>query len=78
VKFGKVSLAPGEKMKEHSNGESEELLIIVKGTARVFAGGKTAEISGGESFLIPANTIHAVENIGAGQLEYFYVLPRRN
>ncbi len=76
MRFGKVSLMPKEEMKEHSNGEFEELLVVTKGTASVFfAGSLAGEIPSGGHLKIAKNTLHSVKNLGKEKLEYYYVLP---
>lgn len=78
MKFGKVSLLPNEEMKEHSNGGSEELLVIVEGAALVIFGGSENTVRKGEHILIPKETRHSVRNKGKEKLEYYYILPDRN
>jgi mannose-6-phosphate isomerase-like protein (cupin superfamily) len=78
MKFGKVVLEKGGKMREHSNGDSEELLVVLKGRAVVVLGKTRKEISGGGHLIIPKSTVHSVENSGKGKLEYYYILPNKN
>lgn len=76
MRFGKVSLRPKEEMKEHSNGEFEELIVVVSGTASIFfAGSSAGEIPSGGHLKIPKNTLHSVKNLGKENVEYYYVLP---
>ncbi|MFH0961617.1 MAG: cupin domain-containing protein [archaeon] len=78
MKFSKVILAPGGEMKAHSNGASEELIVVVRGTAAVSFGGVEREASAGGHLLIPRETLHSVRNRGSAPLEYYYILPEKN
>jgi len=76
MRFGRVSLGPNEEMKEHSNWEFEELIVVVSGTASVFFSGKLErEVARGDFLKIGKNTLHSIKNLGDGTLEYYYVLP---
>jgi mannose-6-phosphate isomerase-like protein (cupin superfamily) len=78
MKFGKVVLAPSGRMKAHSNGGSEELLIILEGLAVVSFSGRSISISSGDAVVIPKGTVHSVENLEKTELKYYYVLPNKN
>lgn len=74
LKAGLVALRPGESIGLHSTEEKRELIIILKGKAKIYYG-KRNIFSLKEQALIflPKHTLHNVENIGKGLLRYVYI-----
>jgi mannose-6-phosphate isomerase-like protein (cupin superfamily) len=74
---GLVVLRPKESVGEHSTKDREEIIIILKGKARVRYGKKGCFILAEKSFAyFPCRTKHNVENVGSGLLEYTYITAR--
>lgn len=74
VKAGHVVLQPHESVGEHLTLGKEEVLILLKGKAKVTCGKRKALICESNSLVyIPAQALHDVQNIGKGELEYVYV-----
>jgi len=77
LRSGIVVLKAGEAVGEHSTGHKEEVLIILKGRARICCERK--RINAGEhSFIyLPSYIRHNVENRGRGLLKYVYITSRQ-
>jgi quercetin dioxygenase-like cupin family protein len=74
---GLVVLKPKESAGEHSTKDREEIIIILKGKARVRYGKKDRFILKEKSFAyLPSGTVHNVENSGTGLLKYTYITAR--
>ena len=74
---GLVKLKPKESVGEHSTKDREEIIIILKGKARVRYGKKGRFILKEKSFAyFPRQTRHNVESAGSGALEYTYITAR--
>lgn len=74
---GLVKLKPKESVGEHSTKDREEIIIILKGKARVCYGRKGRFILKENSFAyFPAHTRHNLENAGSGLLLYTYITAR--
>ena len=74
---GLVKLKPKESIGEHSTEDREEIIIILKGKARVRYGRRGSLILKDNSFAyFPARTIHNIENIGSSPLQYTYITAR--
>jgi len=74
---GLVKLKSKESVGEHSTKNREEIIIILKGKARVRYGKKGRFILPEKSFAyFPCHTRHNVESIGSVALEYTYITAR--
>jgi mannose-6-phosphate isomerase-like protein (cupin superfamily) len=75
MRSGFVRLKPGQAVGEHSTGEPEEALVVLKGEGRAEVEGRTAvPISAGMLAYIPPRSRHNVINTGTETLEYVYVV----
>jgi mannose-6-phosphate isomerase-like protein (cupin superfamily) len=74
---GLVRLKPKESAGEHSTKDREEIIIILKGKARVRYGRRGRFILREKSLVyFPCRTRHNVENVGSRALEYTYITAR--
>jgi quercetin dioxygenase-like cupin family protein len=65
---GMVWVEPGGVIRPHTH-LIEESITLLEGEARVLVGDETVEIRGRRAtFVAPANTVHAVRNIGQGEV----------
>ena len=62
-----VGAIPPGRAPDHFH-EYEEVLCILSGTGRVWAGRTRAEIGPGSCVFLPRGQVHCVENTGAGEL----------
>jgi quercetin dioxygenase-like cupin family protein len=60
---GMVTLAPGGHIRPHTH-LVEESMTLLDGDVRLLIGGEVTEVRGRATFLAPANTVHAMRNIG--------------
>ena len=60
---GLVTVAPGGTIRPHTH-LVEESMTLLEGALRVLVGGEVAEVRGRATFLAPANTVHAMRNVG--------------
>jgi len=74
MRSGKVALGPGGHMHRHSTLGNEELLLFLRGKARVVLGAETVLMEAGEVLYIPPQTEHEVHNDGPGELTYIYTV----
>ena len=72
IKGGCVHLPPGKSVGRHSNGMSEEFVLVLEGEAVLEAGLSSALIKQGEIAFIPSQTIHDMSNKSARDLVYVY------
>ena len=54
-----VELAPGETRTAHLHPHSEEITVVVSGSARIWIDGEFTDISAGDVAVIPAGAAHA-------------------
>jgi len=74
---GLVVLKPRESVGEHNTKGREEIIIILKGKARVVFGRKGRFILREKFFAyLPCQTKHNVENAGSSLLKYTYITAR--
>ena len=57
-----LSLGPGGELPAHRHEQTEHLLIVIAGRARVRIGSQVVEVSEGESLLAPAGHYHGLKN----------------
>jgi mannose-6-phosphate isomerase-like protein (cupin superfamily) len=74
LRSGLVILKPKSSVGQHSTGEKEEILIIIKGLALISAGKQTQRIRQDYAIFIPSNTLHNVTNVGKTPLRYVYIV----
>jgi quercetin dioxygenase-like cupin family protein len=73
-KSGKVTLSPGESVGEHSTGENEEIIIVLKGRAKIEESNTSKAVGKGGMHFIPKNSIHNVTNESDDLLQYIYIV----
>jgi len=73
LRAGLVVLKPGESVGGHSTEGKEEVLIILKGTAGVYLGGRKVSAKEHSFIYIPPQMHHNVENTGRNLLKYVYI-----
>ncbi len=79
IKAGHVTLAPGEKVGEHTTGEREEVLVIINGRGEAVLGEKEkVTIEKNTSLYIPPETGHDIKNTGDEPLEYVFITSQAN
>ncbi len=74
LRAGRVILAKGEDVGEHSTTNCEELIIVIHGTATLLLDGLTAQVKQGDTYFINAGVKHNIVNKTADIVEYVYVL----
>lgn len=74
LKSGRVRLAPGEEVGEHVTEKREELIVILKGSARLEKEGARINLQQGETHYIPEGTKHNIKNDSDKELEYIYIV----
>ncbi len=74
MRSGRVVLLPGKAMERHSTKDNEEILIFLKGTARVVLGTETITMDEGQALYIPPQTEHEIHNDGPGESRYIYTV----
>jgi quercetin dioxygenase-like cupin family protein len=61
---GMVTIEPGRQSRPHTH-RVEEAMTLLEGRLRVLIGSEVAEVDAPATFLAPANTVHALRNVGA-------------
>jgi mannose-6-phosphate isomerase-like protein (cupin superfamily) len=75
MRSGRVELAAGQQIGEHSTGRHEEVLVIIEGEGDVAVqGAGPLAVRGGQAVYIPPQTRHNVRNVGPATLRYVYVV----
>jgi len=75
IKSGHVRLQPGENIGEHTTGEREEVIIILKGNGEAIIDKNSILKIGDNSVLyIPPKTEHDIKNTGSEILDYIFVV----
>ena len=62
---GMATIEPGRQSRPHTH-RVEESMTLLQGELRVLIGTEVQDVRGPATFLAPANTVHALRNIGAG------------
>ena len=74
LRSGLVVLPAGKSIGEHNTDEKKEILVILRGKARVYFGKKKMISLSAPGFIfIPPKTPHDVKNIGRNNLKYVYI-----
>jgi mannose-6-phosphate isomerase-like protein (cupin superfamily) len=58
----------------YAHGDSEELLIVLKGTVQLELGGEVHELRSEDSIDYRSSTPHRVTNVGAGRAEVIWII----
>ena len=66
-------IKPGGAIDAHRHPDSDEILFLQSGTARVHLGDAVRDVHAGAIVFIPANTWISVENIGNNTMSFFSV-----
>lgn len=75
MRSGRVELAAGEEIGEHSTGDHEEVLVVIQGTGQAHVEGhQPLAIHGGQEVYIPPHSKHNVRNTAEETLRYVYVV----
>jgi quercetin dioxygenase-like cupin family protein len=67
--------APGTGAPPHRHEGVEELVAVFEGRACFFVGDEEAELTAGESLLVPAGARHGFTNVGEDVLRVLAVFP---
>lgn len=65
--FGIITLEPGQEYPEHTHGNCEELMYLLKGRIRYVINGAEHELSPGSLIRAPRGAPHHAVNEGEGQ-----------
>jgi len=57
-----LCLSPGGEIPAHRHGETEHVLTVITGRARIRVGAESVEVAEGESIIAPAGLYHGVTN----------------
>lgn len=60
---GMVTIEPGKQSRPHTH-RVEESMTLLQGRLRVLIGSEVADVQAPATFLAPANTVHAMRNVG--------------
>jgi mannose-6-phosphate isomerase-like protein (cupin superfamily) len=63
-----IDVPSGIDQELHSNEESEQVYVVVKGAGTMTVAGDTQAIAEGDLILVPPSTDHSIANEGAGDL----------
>ncbi|MFO8015420.1 MAG: cupin domain-containing protein [Phycisphaerae bacterium] len=75
MRSGRVELAQGEEIGEHSTNDHEETLVVLEGSGVVHVDGhEPMAVRGGQSVYIPPRSTHNVRNPDSPLLRYIYVV----
>lgn len=73
MRAGHVSLRPGENIGEHTTGDLEETLIILRGRGEARIDDAKLQIEANSILYIPPQTSHDIKNTGSVVLEYVFI-----
>ena len=73
---GMVTIEPGRQTRPHTH-RVEESMTLLEGRLRVLIGAEVAEVDAPATFLAPANTVHALRNVGRRASAAVYRVPER-
>jgi len=80
MRSGRIKLQTDESVGEHSTGEHEEVIIVLRGAASILEKDPfpfttfKATIEAGKIYYVKKNTTHNVVNMTSEELEYIYVV----
>jgi oxalate decarboxylase/phosphoglucose isomerase-like protein (cupin superfamily) len=70
---GVARIAPGDALRLHRHSQAE-LYVMLAGRGRVTVGSTVREVGPGTTVFIPGDAVHGIENAGATELRFDYVL----
>ncbi|MFH1782177.1 MAG: cupin domain-containing protein [Candidatus Omnitrophota bacterium] len=74
LKSGHVILSPGESVGEHTTGDREEIVVVIRGNGEAIVDkDNMLNIDQSSVLYIPPKMIHDIKNTGQEALEYIYV-----
>lgn len=76
IKSGHVILKPGENIGEHTTGEREEVIIVLKGIGEIVVDKKKFKLDRSAVLYIPPQTNHDIKNTGSRILEYIFIISK--
>jgi mannose-6-phosphate isomerase-like protein (cupin superfamily) len=75
MRSGRILLAPGESVGEHTTGDHEEVLVVLEGRGEiVLNGSRKLPVEANHAVYCPPRTVHNVTNTGTVPLRYVYVV----
>lgn len=74
MRSGRVVLLAGQEMARHSTKDNEEMLVFLKGRARVVLGSEAVSMEEGQALYIPPRSEHGIFNDGPEELRYIYIV----
>ncbi|MFC1667437.1 cupin domain-containing protein [Candidatus Omnitrophota bacterium] len=75
IKSGHVTLKSGESIGEHSTGEREEVVVILKGSGEAIINkNSTLKIEKDSILYVPPKTTHDIKNTGGDIFEYIFTI----
>lgn len=66
-------LPVGNAFERHYHEDMQEVFIVIQGKARIAVAEETEMLTPGDVVVIPARSIHQMENIGQEDVEYLVV-----
>ncbi len=69
VTVGRLILHPGFSDGPHSHSNADEVILMIRGSACVQAGGREVNLLPGDALTVPLRVIHWVQNTGKGEAE---------
>lgn len=63
-------LPEGNSFQPHYHEDMQETFVVMRGRAKIAADAEEAVLEAGDAVIIPAGSIHRMENIGCGDVEY--------
>jgi mannose-6-phosphate isomerase-like protein (cupin superfamily) len=67
--LAEATVRPGGETEEHHHLVSEEIYLFTAGSGRMRLGDEEAEVTAGDTVVIPPGTPHKLSNTGAGPLK---------
>jgi mannose-6-phosphate isomerase-like protein (cupin superfamily) len=64
------TLLPEKTFRPHFHDNMEEVFIIVRGRAKITVDDEVSEISEGDAVVIPATSVHSMENPGQDNVDF--------
>lgn len=70
---GVALIAPGGDLRPHHHSQAE-IYLVLEGTGEVMIEGAARAVGAGTTVFIPGDAVHSIENHGATELRFAYVL----
>ena len=74
---GELVMAPGTSLDLHIH-DTEEVIVIIEGTATLICGGDTETIEAGDAVLAPASISHLIANRSQKPMKFLFFFPTVN